>query len=407
MVEQRTKELSTLNDQLRQSQKLEAVGLLAGGIAHDFSNILTTIKGSLYLIHKQLDKNSPLLKYAEQGLASINKANNLSQSLLAFSSKQTIALRPLDLDEIVCKMAALLSQLLGEHIELVVKNTDKKTTVMADRNQIEQILLNLTTNARDAMPEGGKLTIRTDLIALDEVFKKDHGFSTPGKYVLLTVSDSGKGISDEIKAKIYEPFFTTKVQSGGSGLGLAVTYGIVKQHKGFIDMETEIQQGTTFRIYIPAVNAQAVHLERSNVDAERGGEETILLAEDDTDARETMTEVLRMSGYTVIEAKNGEEAVRVYMEKQDRIDLVLLDVRLPKKTGREVYDEIKQVRPGAKILFMSGYTQDIIDSQGIVAERLNFISKAASPEEILNKIRVLLSEQETGPTIVKTAGSLQ
>jgi len=392
MIAERTRELSLLNDQLRQSQKLEAVGLLAGGIAHDFSNILTTIKGSVHLIQKKLDNDSPLMKYAEQIFLSVGKASNLAQSLLAFSKKQTVDLKPLDVNDIIRSAAKLLSQLIGEHIELIMTLTDKNPTVMADRSQIEQILLNLATNARDAMPKGGILTLQTEIIEIDEVFRNKHGYGVPGQYALLTVSDTGMGMDEETKGKIFEPFFTTKELDKGSGLGLAVTYGIVKQHGGYLDVETFLQKGTNFKIYIPVVETTALRAEGPEVSPAEGRGETILLAEDDAAAREIMAEVLRLSGYTVIEAKDGEDAVRLFRDKKDGVDLVFLDVRMPKKDGREVYEEIMKASPEMAVLFMSGYTKDIIDSQKIVEQGLHFISKAASPEEMLTKIREVLDK---------------
>lgn len=393
IVEERTRELSALNDQLRQSQKLEAVGLLAGGIAHDFSNILTTIKGSMHIIKKKLESDSPLMKYAGQVLLSVGKASNLTQSLLAFSRKQTISLKPLDFNETVRSSAKLLSQLIGEHIELNITLTDRNPTIMADSSQIEQILLNLATNARDAMPKGGTLTVQTELIEMDEEFRNKHGYGAAGQYVLLTVSDTGTGIDEETKEKIFEPFFTTKELNKGSGLGLAVTYGIVKQHGGYIDVETLPRQGTTFRIYIPLVETKALRDESPDVASDAGGGETILLAEDDAAAREIMAEVLRMSGYKVIEALDGEDAVRQFLGEKDEVDLVLLDVRMPRKDGREVYEEIIKASPDTAVLFISGYTKDIIDSQRIVEQGLHFISKTASPEEILTKIREVLDKR--------------
>ncbi|MBI5638812.1 MAG: response regulator [Nitrospirae bacterium] len=390
MVGQRTRELAALNDQLRQSQKLEAVGLLAGGIAHDFSNILTTIKGALYLIRKKLETESPLIKYAEQALSSISKANSLTQSLLAFSRKQAIILQPVDLNEIVEKTANLLAQIIGEHIELDIKLTVDKTVVMADINQVEQVLLNLSTNARDAMPDGGKLQIKTGIAGMDEAFIKEHGFGAAGSYVLMTVADTGMGIEDTIKEKIFEPFFTTKVLGKGSGLGLAVIYGIVKQHNGYIDVESEYLNGTTFRIYLPLVEATAAHSHIGAVEPAEGGCGTILFAEDDEDARRILSEVLRLSGYRVIEAKDGEDAVKAFMGHKERIDLIMLDVRMPRKNGREAYEAIRRVSPGSKFLFVSGYTDDIIDSHGIREEGFNFISKASSPDEILEKIRLVI-----------------
>jgi PAS domain S-box-containing protein len=391
IVAERTKELSLLHDQLRQSQKLEAVGLLAGGIAHDFSNILTTIKGSIHIMQKQLD-SSPLIKYAERIRLSVGKASSLAQSLLAFSRKQTVALKPLDFNDIIRSAAKLLSQLIGEHIELIIMLTEENSTVMTDRSQIEQVLLNLATNARDAMPKGGILKVQTQIIEMDEEFRNRHGYGVAGKYVLLAVSDTGTGMNEETKSKIFEPFFTTKELDKGSGLGLAVTYGIVKQHGGYIDVESFLGKGTTFKIYIPVVETTALQPESREVSAAKGMGETILLAEDDDAAREIMAEVLGLSGYTVIEAKDGEDAVKSYKDQQDAVDLFLVDVRMPRKNGKEVYDEITKVSPGAKFLFMSGYTDDIISSQGILEERVDFISKAASPDEILLRIREVLDK---------------
>ncbi len=392
LVEQRTKELSLLNDQLRQSQKLEAVGILAGGIAHEFSNILATMKGSVYLIQKKLPEGIPVMKYAQQILASINKANILSQDLLTFSRKQKISLRPVHFNEIIGNVGKMLIQLIGEDLELAIMLSDNNPTVMADINQIEQVLVNLATNARDAMPDGGRLTIGTDVMKMDEEFKKQHGYGVPGEYVVLTISDNGTGIEEAIRGKIFEPFFTTKAVGKGSGLGLAVTYGIVKKHNGFIDVESVTGEGTTFRIYFPTVEAEVIKPIGRDRRLATGGTETILLAEDDEDARATMSEMVRMIGYTVLEARDGEEAIKVFMENKDRIQLVFLDVRMPKKNGRVVYEEIKKIHPQTKFLFISGYTADIMDSLGVSEEGINFISKAASPDEILRKIREVLDQ---------------
>jgi PAS domain S-box-containing protein len=394
LVAQRTKELSALNDQLRQSQKLEAIGVLAGGVAHEFSNILATMKGAAYLIQKKLPGDSPAMKYAEQLLSSIGKANNLSQGLLTFSRKQTISLRPLHFNEAIRTITRLVAQLIGEHIELTLKLADRDITVMADANQIEQVLVNLVTNARDSMPDGGKLTIRTDIMRMDEEFIKAHGYGIPGEYAVLTIADTGIGMEEGVKQNIFQPFFTTKSVGKGSGLGLAVTYGIVKQHNGFIDAASFPGEGTTFTIYLPVVEAEVVQDQGGDSSPVKPGVETILLAEDDPDTREIMSELLEMSGYIVLVAGDGEEAISVFWANKDRIQLVLVDVRMPKKNGRAVYEEIKKAHPGMKILFISGYTADIIDSHGIREEGLNFISKTAKPEEILTKIREILDKQE-------------
>jgi len=396
LVAQRTKEISVLNDQLRQSQKLEAVGILAGGIAHEFSNILTTMKGSMYLIEKKLTKNSPVIKYAEQVSSSINKANTLSQGLLTFSRKQLITMRAVHFNEVIRHIGKMLTQLIGEDIELSIMLCDKTPSVMADMNQIEQVMINLATNARDAMPDGGRLAISTDLINIGEDFKKQHGYGVPGEYVVMTVSDSGTGMEDAIRRKIFEPFFTTKVVGKGSGLGLAVTYGIVKQHNGFIEVESVPGEGTAFKIYFPTVEAEVSQSPGQDRHLVKEGAETILLAEDDDDARATMSEILRMTGYTVLEARNGEEAIRIFMENNERVQLVFLDVRMPKKNGRAVYEEIKSIHPQTKFLFISGYTENVMDSLAVSEKSINFISKASLPHEILVKIREVLDKPSPG-----------
>jgi PAS domain S-box-containing protein len=393
LVAQRTKELLTLNDQLRQSQKMEAIGILAGGVAHEFNNILATMKGAAYLIQKKLHGDSPLMKYAEQLLSSIGKANNLSQGLLTFSRKQTISPRPLHFNEAIRKITKLVAKLIGEHIELTLMLADRDITVMADANQIEQVLVNLVTNAKDSMPDGGNLTIGTDIMEMNEEFIKGHGYGIPGKYAVLTVADTGIGMEEGVREKIFQPFFTTKAVGKGSGLGLAVTYGIVKQHNGFIDAESFPGEGTTFTIYLPTVDAEVIHDRGRDLSPVKPGTETILLAEDDPDTRAILSELLEMTGYNVLVARDGEDALSVFWENKDRIQLVLVDVRMPKKNGRAVYEEIKRGHPGMKILFISGYTADIIDSHGIREKGLNFISKTALPEEILTRIREILDKQ--------------
>jgi CheY-like chemotaxis protein len=295
-------------------------------------------------------------------------------------------------NEIISDVGKMLIQLIGEDIELEIMLSDENPTVMADMNQIEQVLVNLTTNARDAMPDGGRLTIVTDVMKMDEDFKKQHGYGVPGEYVVLTISDTGTGIEEAISGKIFEPFFTTKAVGKGSGLGLAVTYGIVKQHNGFIDVESVHGKGTTFKIYFPIVEAEVSQPAGQDRPKAIGGAETVLLAEDDEDARATMSEMLKMTGYTVLEARDGEEAIRMFMENKDRVQLVFVDVRMPKKNGRVVYEEIKRRYPQTKFLFTSGYTADIMDSLGVSEEGINFISKAALPDEILRKIREVLDQ---------------
>lgn len=396
LVARRTEELNVTNDQLRQAQKLEAVGLLAGGIAHDFNNILTTIKGAVYILNKKIDEASPLAKYPEQILSSIKKATDLAQSLLAFSRKQTITLSRLDLNELINDSVTLLHGLVGEHIEIVLALDKNLPLIMADRNQIQQVLINLAVNARDAMSKGGILTIRTGLIEIDEIFKMKKGFGNLGGHVLLEVSDTGPGIEEKIRGKIFEPFFTTKGVGEGSGLGLSVTYGIVKQHNGFIDFESISNKGTTFSIYLPSAKSGDYPLGNQEPVSVKGATDTIketktiMFAEDDGSVRRILSDVLRTEGYNIIEAKDGVEAIKLFADNLSNIDLAILDVRMPEKNGREVYDEIKRLKSETPVLFVSGYTEDIIKTDGILREGLNFIPKSATPEELLNKIRQII-----------------
>ncbi|MBI5639504.1 MAG: hypothetical protein HZA17_03670 [Nitrospirae bacterium] len=244
-------------DALRESEakKMEAVGLLAAGIAHDFGNILAAIKGSAYILQRRLQPGSPLLKHAEQIVSSVRRADNLTQGLLAFSRRQVMTLKALSLNDVVLKTGQLLSQLIGGHIELKLSLSDRLPAIMADAYQIEQVLMHLVNNARDAMPDGGQLIIQTDVVEMDSAFTEEHGFGLPGRYALLTVSDTGTGIAGDIMERIFEPFFTTKVVGKGTGLGLAISYGIIKQHSGFIDVRPEPGSGTTCRVYIPAIGS--------------------------------------------------------------------------------------------------------------------------------------------------------
>ncbi len=390
IVAKRTEEISNLHRQLLQSQKLEAIGILAGGVAHEFSNILAAMKGSAYLIQKKLSDDSTVNKYADQIVSSIAKASNLSQGLLSFSRKQTMSLRPVLINNTVRKIFKLLGQFIGEHVELRLLLASRETTVMADAHQIEQVLVNLSINARDAMPEGGILTIKTDLLQMNDEFIMNKGYGNRGPYVVLTVSDTGIGMKEDVLSKIFEPFFTTKPVGKGSGLGLAITYGIIKQHNGFIDVRSLPGQGTTFEIYIPTVDTKVMREQATETRPVRHGYETILLAEDDSDALAVMRDLLEMNGYTVFIAADGEEAVKVFKANKDKIQLVITDVRMPKKNGRVVYDEIVKIAPATKILFTSGYTDDVLDNHGIVEDGLEFMSKTASPSELLAKVREIL-----------------
>ncbi len=383
-----------LEAQLLHSQKMETVGTFAGGIAHDFNNILTAITGYAHLLAMQMKDDDPLKHNTSQIIASAERAANLTRELLAFSRKQIIALNPVDLNELVGKSGDILSRLIGEDIELKKILTDKKLIVIGDASYIEQVLMNLTTNARDAMPRGGSLTISTDLVKIDKEYVSVHGYGKVGAYALMSVTDTGTGMDEKIKSRIFEPFFTTKETGKGTGLGLSTVYGIIKQHNGYINCYSEPGKGTTFKIYLPLIESAAENVTElpENIDMKSRGE-TILIADDNEKVREFFESILTRSGYKAITATNGEEAIKKFTENKNTIQLLLLDVVMPKKNGREVYEEIKLIKPEIKVLFTSGHTADIIHKKDTVEKELEFISKPAVPQELLKKIREILDEK--------------
>jgi PAS domain S-box-containing protein len=382
-------EYKKLEKQLIQAQKMEAIGQLAGGIAHDFNNILTAIIGYGNLLHSEIEEDY-LKQYAVRILKSAQRAANLTRSLLAFSKGQLITPSPVNLNDIIRSMKNLLSSLMGEDVELITMLEDKECTAMADGGQIEQILMNLAANARDAMPEGGRFIIKTDLMEMNNAFINVHGFGRPGAYVVITVEDNGEGIAEEIKEKIFEPFFTTKEVGKGTGLGLSMVYGIIQQHEGFIDFKSKIGKGTRFQIYLPLIEIPVEDIMTKNAYIIKNGHETVLVAEDDAYVRTLTKEILEGYGYKVIEATNGENALRAFDSCQDDIKLLLLDVVMPKKNGKEVYDAIKRKNHDIKALFISGYDADIIHKRGGLDKEVNFISKPVSPGELLFKVRDVL-----------------
>jgi PAS domain S-box-containing protein len=380
-----------LEEQLLQAQKMEAVGLLAGGIAHDFNNILSAIVGYGYFLQKKMNSADPLRENVDQILAAADRAAEVTHSLLAFSRKQILNPKPIDINALMKRFEKLLSRLIGEDIELKSNFTDKEVISMADAGQIEQVLMNLATNARDAMPRGGNLTLNTQLVELDDAFIRVHGYGEPGMFSVIAVSDTGGGMGKETMAKIFEPFFTTKEIGKGTGLGLAMAYGIIKQHNGYINVYSEPEQGTTFRIYLPAIKATEEVIVKTAIEPlPSQGNETILLAEDDGVLKELFSTVLQEYGYTVIIAEDGEEAIRAFVNNKDKIQLVMLDMIMPKKNGKEVYDEIKKTRSDIKALFSSGYTADRIDKDSMLKEGFDFIMKPVSPRDLLRKIREVL-----------------
>jgi PAS domain S-box-containing protein len=383
MTEQRK-----LEQQLRQSQKMEAIGQLAGGIAHDFNNILSAIIGYGGMVQKKMAPDDANRQNVEQILAAADRAAKLTHSLLAFSRKQIINPKPVNLNDILKNVEKLLSRIIGEDVELHTQTADRDLIVWADSLQIEQVLMNLATNARDAMPMGGRLMIKTEAIDITDEFQLQGVILAPGIYALLTVVDTGSGMDEKTHEKIFEPFFTTKEVGKGTGLGLAMAYGIIKQHNGYILASSQLGKGTTISIYLPLIGLSAGEPEsmQSGLPMKRGTE-IILVAEDNESVRKMTATMLIDQGYTVIEAADGEEAIRRFREQHDRIQLLLIDVVLPKKNGKEVYEEVRRVRPDVKVLFTSGYTADVIHAKGIVDEGLHFIPKPAVMRELLQKIR--------------------
>ncbi len=383
----------TLEHQIMQAQKMEAVGQLAGGIAHDFNNILSAIIGYGHLVLMQIQEDSPLRTYIEQILDSSERAAVLTQNLLAFSRKQIINPQPCRINQIIRNVAPVLTKLIREDIELKLDLSVEDSTVVVDRLQIEQVLMNLVTNARDAMSTGGILTISTQKMDMDATFVEVHGYGKIGKYIIISVEDTGVGLDEMTKARIFEPFFTTKDMGRGTGLGLAMVYGVVKQNDGFINVYSEVGKGTTFRIYLPEV---LVKVEQSNdveIKSPVGGTETILVVEDDRALRKLAVTLLEKYGYTVIEAIDGDDALVRFDEYKKSIDLLITDVVIPKRSGIEVFEEIKKFNPGTKVLFLSGYSKDITQKKGILDTSVNFLQKPVSPNTLLKKVREIMDHK--------------
>jgi PAS domain S-box-containing protein len=380
-------------EQLRQSQKMEAVGQLAGGVAHDFNNLLTVISGYSSMSLQKMELNSALRRNTEEILKAAERAAGLTSQLLAFSRKQVLQPKVLNLNQAIGGMGKMLRRLIGEDIELFTVLDAGLGNVKADPGQIEQVILNLAVNARDAMPRGGKLTIRTANVSLDLKTSFRNRDLNVGEYVMLAVSDTGVGMTEEVKSHLFEPFFTTKGLGRGTGLGLATCYGIICQSNGDIRVYSELNNGTTFKIYLPRVNAPVSAI-RPDAGALAPGNEQILIVEDDEAVRRLSASVLRGCGYKVHEAHDAVEA----LEQMDalELDLVLTDVIMPKMSGKELADHIKRAHPALKILFMSGYTDDALAHHGVLEPGISFLEKPFSPARLTRKVRQVL-DGSVGP----------
>jgi signal transduction histidine kinase/ActR/RegA family two-component response regulator len=385
-------------EQLRQSQKMEAVGQLAGGVAHDFNNLLTAITGYSELTLRDLDDDSPFRPKITEIKKAGERAASLTRQLLAFSRKQILQPKVLDLNAVIPEMDKMLRRLIGENIVLKTLLDNSLGQVKADPGQIEQILMNLCINARDALPHGGHLTIETSNVDLQQAYSNQQGVLRAGHYVMLSVSDDGCGMSADTQARIFEPFFTTKELGKGTGLGLSTVYGIVKQSEGNIWVYSEVDRGTTFKIFLPRVdevgeNEKVVKKPHS---APRGNE-TVLLVEDEEIVRVLCTEILEKCGYQVVAAANGEEGLRLCMEFEGRIDLMITDVVMPHMSGRELAENLARLRPETQVLYMSGFTDDAIVRHGVLDEGVFFIQKPFSPDALAVKARQVLDHAVGAP----------
>ncbi len=380
-----------LESQLLQSQKMEAVGTLAGGVAHDFNNLLSAIMGYASLLQMKMDKHDPLYSYASHILTSSEKAANLTQSLLAFSRKQVIDLKPIVLNDTVEKLHRLLERLIPEDVEFLINKNDERLIVMADVGQLDQVIMNLVTNARDAMPRGGKLTIRIARAAANSYFMTTNKNVDLSDHALIEISDTGIGMDKKTIEKIFEPFYTTKELGRGTGLGLSTVYGIIKQHNGYIDVRSQPGEGSVFSVYLPLVWLEP----QDDIDVTQivGGIETILIAEDNKELCQLSMRVLRDHGYSVLAAMDGSAAVEMFRQRRGDIALIILDVVMPKMNGKEAYEAIRKIDPSVKVIFTSGYTDDIVIERGVENEQYDFLDKPLTPATLLKKIREVLDRQ--------------
>lgn len=384
-------ERKMLEEQFRQAQKMEAIGQLAGGVAHDFNTLLTVIKGYCELTTKRLQAEDPLRRNIEEIEKAGNRAAALTRQLLIFSRREVLQVKSLDLNSIISELGKMLHRLIGGDIELRITLMTDPASIKADPGQIEQVIMNLAVNARDAMPHGGKLTIETAQVLLDEEYARQHPALRPGPYILLAVSDTGIGMDEQTLKRIFEPFFTTKAPGKGTGLGLSTVYGIVKQLGGDIQVYSKPQLGTTFKLYFPYIDEGAADY-KPHTEAEEffSGTETILLAEDEESARKLVREMLEMFGYYVLEAANGKAALFACEQHQKPIHLLLTDVVMPEISGHELAERLAAIHPETTVLYMSGYLDDTIANHGIRATETPFLQKPFTMDTLARKVREVL-----------------
>ncbi len=392
-LEDQTSEKIRLERQLKQAQKMESIGRLAGGVAHDFNNVLSVIIGYSDLLLADIPPNDPRREQIQLIHDSGSKAVNLIRQLLAFSRKQVLEKKIISINTIIEDFLKILGKMAGEDIVITTYLSDAGCTVEADPGQIEQIIMNLIVNAKDAMPGGGEIIIETAGIQMDKICQEKHMEFKPGKYVLMTISDTGEGMDEEVLSKIFDPFFTTKELGKGTGLGLATVYGIVKQHNGYIYIYSEKNKGTTFKIYLPASKKTVKEPEsKSTTKVLSEGSETILIVDDNTFICRLIVETLKPLGYNCLQAVSGKDAINVVREFRGEIHLLLTDVVMPGMSGRELAEIMQRERPEIKVIFMSGYTENIIAHHGVLEQGINYIAKPITPFAITQKIRSVLHD---------------
>lgn len=377
-------------EKFRQAQKMEAVGRLAGGIAHDFNNLLTVILGNGETLAHHL-RLEPLVAEVDEIQRAAHRAATLTRQLLAFSRKQVLEPQILNLNAVLTGMKKMFERLLGEDIEISFLLTSSPHLCLIDPGQIEQVVLNLVVNARDAMPDGGRLTIETSNVVIDDEYVNTHPDAKTGEHLMLSVSDSGTGMSREVQSHLFEPFFTTKPLGRGTGLGLSTVYGIVKQSGGTVWVYSEVGQGTTFKLYFPAAHGVERPIRTNSSLSDFSGTETVLLVEDDAQVRKTVATMLHRAGYHIIEASNGGEALLICEQHGGEIHLLLTDIVMPKMNGRQLSERLRAIRPGLAVIFMSGYTEDVVVLHGVVNSGADFLQKPLISDAVLPKVREVLN----------------
>ena len=398
-----------LEEQFRQAQKMEAVGRLAGGVAHDFNNLLMVINGYTEVLLEQLDGGSEMHQKVTSIQQAADRAATLTRQLLAFSRKQLLELKVVDVNAVIGDMERLLRPLIGENIELLTRLSSDASRTRADAGQLEQVLMNLVVNAKDSMPEGGKITIQSSNVTV-RPNASEHRFIQPGNYAVIAVSDTGHGMDKETQSRIFEPFFTTKEKGKGTGLGLSTVYGIVKQSNGYVFVESQVGSGTTFYVYLPRVEDVPEVLDRAAApEAEKGGCETVLLVEDEDSVRELVRVTLASRGYKVLEAEDGESGLRVANETRESIDLLVTDVVMPGMGGRELAKRLIALRPGISVLYLSGYTEDaVVTQQGALGPGAAFLQKPFTLQNLAKKVReVLRSKPQASRAQARSASATE